>query len=432
MIGPISNHQKGGFKLSNFDEFDSGENKTPENFENVNPVPEKNTEGDAKSGEYAYTYRSYNPPPEPVVLKKQRWLPIRTVALCLVFAIIGGLAGGAAVSLFGNRFTTSHVTITPPPVASKTSAQTGTELSAAEVYRNNVISCVSITGTASTSYFNRTVKSSISGSGFVISRDGYLVTNAHVIKDADKTSISATLFNGSTYPAEVVGYDEDNDIAVLKIAVDGLTPIKFGTSSALSVGDRVYTIGDPLGSLNYTMTSGIVSALNRIITTENSDYISTFQTDAAVNSGNSGGPIIDSFGQVVGVVTAKYSDQGVEGLGFALPIDNVIYMINDIMQYGYVKNKPLIGITVTGATKDKNGVAGAYVQTVNSGSAADKAGIKAGDVITEMDGTLISSKQDLFAVRLKHKAGDTVKVKVYRGGTTVELSLTFDAVAPKS
>ncbi len=411
--------------MSDFDEFSSrnrGENG------------DGSASGQNNSETYHYSFRPY-PAPEPVPPEppKKRGLGIKIVALCLVWAILGGLAGGAITLYFGGRLQpSSQVVITPPPAASAASAQTGPELSASEIYRNTVVSCVSITSSTTSSYFNRPVKSSVSGSGFVISQDGYVITNAHVIKDSDKDSILVTLYNGSSYSAAVIGYDVDNDIAVLKINVTGLTPVKFGSSSALSVGDRVYTIGDPLGSLNYTMTGGLVSALNRIINTENSDYISTFQTDAAVNSGNSGGPIINGYGQVVGIVTAKYSEQGVEGLGFALPIDNILYMINEIMQYGYVKSKPVIGISVSDARKDRNGSAGAYVQSVNSGSAAEKAGLRAGDVIVAVDGNTISSRQDLFAEKLKHKAGDTVKLKVYRSGSTIELSLTFDSSPQKS
>ncbi len=411
--------------MSDFDEFSS---RSP--GENGEGTPS----GQNNSEIYHYSFRPYQPaPPAPAETPKKRGNGIRIIALCLIWSIIGGLAGGALMLYFGGRFQpASHVVITPPPTANAASAQTGSELSASEIYRNSVVSCVSITSSTTSSYFNRPVKSSVSGSGFIISQDGYVLTNAHVIKDSDKDSILVTLYNSSSYPATVVGYDVDNDIAILKINVTGLTPVKFGSSSSLSVGDRVYTIGDPLGSLNYTMTGGLVSALNRIINTENSDYISTFQTDAAVNSGNSGGPIINGYGQVVGIVTAKYSEQGVEGLGFALPIDNVLYMINEIIQYGYVKSKPVIGISVSDAKKDRNGAAGAYVQAVTSGSAAEKAGLKAGDVIVGVDGNTISSRQDLFAEKLKHKAGDTVKLKVYRSGSTIELSLTFDPSPQKS
>lgn len=411
--------------MANFDGFDPEKNDVPES---------NNYNGFNEDRRPYFAYQPTTPgsvvPPEPP--HKKRRFSARIVALCLVCALLGGFGGGAAMYYLGETVTAQHVVITPPPTVNATKASSSDVLTPSQIYSNNVISCVSINGTVTQSYYNRPMTSTVSGSGFIIAENGYIITNYHVVADASQDSITVTLYNQNSYPATLVGYDEGNDIAVLKINVTGLTPITFGSSSSLSVGDSVYTIGDPLGTLCYTMTSGIVSALDRMISTENSDYISTFQTDAAVNSGNSGGPIINSRGQVVGIVTAKYSDAGVEGLGFAIPIDNVLYMINDIMEFGYVKNKPMIGITVTDANKDKNGSAGAYVQTVNSGSAADKAGIKSGDVIVQMGDRTIMSRQDLFSQRLKYKAGDTVKLKVYRSGSYVEMSLTFDQSPQKS
>jgi len=193
------------------------------------------------------------------------------------------------------------------------------------------------------------------------------------------------------------------------------------------VGSPIYAIGDPLGTLNFSMTAGIVSGLYRVISTDNSSDINTFQIDAAVNTGNSGGPVFNSYGEVVGIVTAKYADAGVEGLGFAIPIDDIRYMVNDIIDVGYVRSKPYIGITVTSATVAEHSVAGALVHSVERGSAADHAGIKEGDIIVEMGNRKISSLQDLLSARARHRAGDTVELRVYRDGAYLDISLIFDA-----
>ncbi len=380
-----------------------------------------------KLGSEYYAGQNGTPNENPRPPKKNRnKLGVRIIALCLSCTLLGGLAGGAAVKLLGLGNNTQHVVLTAAPVAKKTSSESnGSVLPASQIYSDNVISCVSIKSTVTNNYYGRALSSTVTGSGFIISDNGYIVTNHHVIDGVDSGSVSVMLSNGQSFDAAIVGSDETNDIAVLKINADGLTPVKLGSSSSLSVGDPIYAIGDPLGTLNYTMTAGIVSGLNRVISTENSQDINTFQIDAAVNSGNSGGPVFNAYGQVVGIVTAKYADTGVEGLGFAIPIDDVISMINDIMTYGRVKNKPYMGIQVMTATAKQNGVAGAAVYTVTADSPAYNAGLKAGDVITEMDGQAISSQQELVAAKNKHKAGDTVKLKVYRKGSYLELSLTF-------
>ena len=377
-------------------------------------------------GEY-YAAPNGSPHESPVPPKKSRnKLGVRIVALCLSCTLLGGLAGGAAVKLLGLDNNTQHVVLTAAPLANKTSTEpNGNVLPASQIYSNNVVSCVSIQSTVTGNYNGRSLSSTVTGSGFIISANGYIVTNHHVIDGVDSKSVSVMLQNGQSFEASIVGSEEANDIAVLKINADGLTPIKFGSSGSLSVGDPIYAIGDPLGTLNYTMTAGIVSGLDRIISTESSQDITTFQIDAAVNSGNSGGPVFNAYGQVVGIVTAKYSDTGVEGLGFAIPVDEVIPMINDIMAFGRVKNKPFMGIQVMTATAKDNGVVGSVVYSVTADSPAAKAGLKAGDVITEMGGQAITSQQELVAAKNKHKAGDTVKLKIYRDGGYLELSLTF-------
>jgi len=207
------------------------------------------------------------------------------------------------------------------------------------------------------------------------------------------------------------------------------------------VGDTVYAVGNPLGELAYTMTRGMISALDRDITTQDSTTresktVNMFQFDAAVNSGNSGGPVYNEYGEVIGVVTAKYSNAGVEGLGFGIPINDAVDIANELIEHGYVSGKAYMGISVQTVSSEVaryyNMVEGAYVYTVDSMSCAAKAGLQMGDIITAIDGKEIKTSSDLVSAKKKYKAGDTAKLTVYRGGKYLELSITFDEDKNKS
>ena len=372
-------------------------------------------------------------PPHGEPPRRKKRAALKIVALCLCFALIGGIVGSSVTSMsYGQQLDKPAASQETPPVQTASNAALNNssanrkELTAAQVYEKGVVSCVSIRSTVTKDFFGRAMTSTVSGSGFIISESGYIITNHHVIEGVSNNKISVTLYDGRSYEAKVVGYDEDNDLAVLKINETGLTPVTLGSSKELVVGAPIYAIGDPLGTLNFSMTAGIVSGLYRLISTDSSSDINTFQIDAAVNSGNSGGPVFNSYGEVVGIVTAKYADTGVEGLGFAIPIDDVRYMINDIIDVGYVRSKPYIGITVTTATVEEHSVAGAYVFSVERGSAADRAGIKVGDIIVEMNGRRISSLQDLLSAKASYMAGDTVELKIFRDRSYINLNLTFD------
>lgn len=368
---------------------------------------------------------AYNPP-----RKKKRGL-LGIISLCLCFALLGGLVGGSVVY---QRYALDAPAIQdeePPQIStaanSATNKRSGAPLTASQVYEKGVVSCVSISSTITENMYGSPFTSTVSGSGFIISEVGHVITNYHVIDGADTNKINVTLYDGKTYEAKVIGYDEDNDLAVLRINESGLTPVSLGSSDDLVVGAPIYAIGDPLGTLNFSMTAGIVSGLYRVISTDNSSDINTFQIDAAVNTGNSGGAVFNKYGEVVGIVTAKYSDTGVEGLGFAIPIDDVRYMINDIIDVGYVKSKPYLGITVTSATIAEHSLTGALVHSVEPGSASDHAGIKQGDIIVQMGDRKISSLQDLLSARARHRAGDTVDLRVYRDGSYLDIPLMFGA-----
>lgn len=365
--------------------------------------------------------------------KRKKRVSLGIIALCLCFAIIGGLIGGAVTSMqYGLNEQIGQQETPPVPTAANAALSKGSgserkELTAAQVYEKGVVSCVSIRSTVTKDLFGRPITSNVSGSGFIISEAGHIITNYHVIDGAGDNKISVTLYDGRTYDAKVVGYDADNDLAVLRINESNLIPVTLGSSNELVVGAPIYAIGDPLGTLNFSMTAGIVSGLYRLISTDSANDVNTFQIDAAVNSGNSGGPVFNSYGEVVGIVTAKYAETGVEGLGFAIPIDDIRYMINDIIDVGYVRSKPYIGITVTTATIEEHSVAGAYVYSVERGSAAEQAGLKEGDIIVEMGGRRISSLQDLLSARSSYMAGDTVELRVYRNKSYINITLTFGA-----
>jgi len=273
--------------------------------------------------------------------------------------------------------------------------------------------------------------SPISGSGFIISTDGYILTNYHVIEVAHRNNfpLSVVLNDGSSYAAEIIGFEESSDVAVIKIDAPGLTPALIGNSDNIRVGQTVYAVGNPFGDLVYTMTDGIISALDRVVSVEGKS-INAFQFSAAVNRGNSGGPIYDINGEVLGIVTAKVVRGNVEGIGFAIPINDAIDIASALIEHGYIDGRPLLGITaqtVSPANAEYHDmVVGTFVRSVNPGSAAEKAGILVGDVITRLDGIEITSMEDLrFALR-NHNAHDTAAITVWRDGEHIDLSITFD------
>ena len=278
------------------------------------------------------------------------------------------------------------------------------------------------------------MQTAASGTGFFITEDGYILTNHHVVSDA--SSVEVTLYNGETYDATVIGSDEDYDIAVLKIDVTGATPVVLGDSSKVAIGESVAAVGNPLGELTFSMSEGIVSCVNRAINVDGTPF-NMIQVDCSINPGNSGGPLFNSYGEVIGIVSAKYSSYSnttVEGIGFAIPINDVVSLVKDIMTNGYVTNKAYMGITPQTMTAQMaqqyryDVTEGVFVCSVDPDSAADKAGLKLGDVITKMDDKTISSYEDLVAAKKSYSAGDTVTLTVYRGGETIEVPLTFDAV----
>ena len=371
----------------------------------------------------------------------------KIVALVLACAIVGGGAGVGGAALYQNMSRGGTVVYEGerPKVQTVVNNNNGEPMTPEQLYAANLASCVGITVNTTVNIFGQTTTSAASGSGFVLTQDGYIVTNYHVIEDAvedSSVSIEVSFSDGTKYTAKLVGGEQDNDIAVLKIDATGLQPVTLGDSSQLVVGESVYAIGNPLGELTYTLTDGIVSALDRLITTSSQDSngntvsttLNVLQTNCAINPGNSGGPLFDSYGNVVGVVSAKMteSSSGVsaEGLGFAIPINDVKDIINDLIEHGYVTGKPYMGVQVRTVTEDiqRYGIpAGAVVEYVAEGSCAEKAGLQVNDIITAIDDTAIDSSTALTAaLSSNYKAGDTATLTVVRSQQEMKISITFD------
>ena len=395
--------------------------------------PETTSAADASAGTYGG--EPQRPVQEMKPVKKNR-IGLKVTALALCCALVGGAVGGGivwGVSNSGDSGTTISVSDRTVSQVSVKTVDGKTLMTDAEVYAANVNSVVSInvTGTSGYNIFGQPVQSASSGSGFILTTDGYIVTNYHVVADAQ--AIQVTLYSGAEYEAQYVGGDEDYDIAVLKIDATDLQAVTLGDSDELNVGDHVLAIGNPLGELTFSMSGGMVSSVNRTINVDGTPF-NMIQTDASINPGNSGGPLLNSYGEVVGIVSAKYSsysNESVEGLGFAIPINDVSSMIQDIMTNGYVTDRAYLGATVgtlntSMAQQYRFDITqGAFIYSVEEGGPADQAGLQLGDVITAVDGTEITSLDSFTAVKKGYRTGDTSELTVYRQGETLTLTLTW-------
>ena len=293
----------------------------------------------------------------------------------------------------------------------------------------------------STSIFGRTgsTTATASGSGIIISEDGYILTNNHVVSSSssdsnsyyqisEATKVTVTLFNDETeYEAKIVGQDKQTDLAVIKIEKTGLTKAEFADSDDVKVGEFAMAVGNPV-NMTSTVTTGIVSAVNRKITDSDGKTYTCIQTDAAINSGNSGGALVNAQGKVIGINTLKLSGSGIEGIGFAIPINSTTDITSQLIQYSKVK-RPFIGISGIDldetTAKKYNLVVGIYVKSVEDFSSAEKGGLKAGDVIIEADGKSIKSMDELNEIKNSHQIGDTIKLKINRNGSEKEITLTL-------
>jgi len=383
---------------------------------------------------------SYQPNPQEKMPVKKKRTGLKIAALALACALLGGIAGGALVWGVGRgRTHETQVNVSSRPAAEVVvhTVDGQRELTDAELYAANVNSVVSInvTGTAGYNFFGQPTQTASAGSGFVLTRDGYIATNYHVVQQAE--TVTVTMYNGDTYNATYIGGDKEYDIAVIKVEAADLQPVTLGDSDTLNVGDHVLAIGNPLGELTFSMSGGMVSSVNRAINVDGTPF-NMIQTDASINSGNSGGPLFNQYGEVIGIVSAKYSSSSsgtsVEGLGFAIPMNDVFAMIEDIMTNGYITNKPYLGITGGTMTEQMaaqyryNITEGVFVYSVEEGGAAQKAGLQMGDVILKVDDHEIASMEDLTVVKKQYSAGDTVTLTIYRGSAELTVELTWDAV----
>ncbi len=361
------------------------------------------------------------------------------IALALVAALLSSLVTGVVLDMrWQNRFDSMNLAMQDKNAAiqaqiSAIDTDSGTEVSSlpagnlltpGQVYQQNVDAVVAILA------YNKDATYNSMGSGFILSADGYVVSNYHVVKGMDIIEVHTV--DGGVHEATLVGFEETNDISVLKIEGENLPHVKLGRSDKLQVGDQVAAIGNPLGNLTSTMTVGYVSAKDRIIATDGSS-MNMLQTDAAINSGNSGGPLFNMKGEVVGITTAKFSGLSqsgvsIEGIGFAIPMDDVVDMIDDLQELGYISSAYL-GVMVMDVdpTAQAYGLpAGAYVDEVTPGFAAEAAGMKVQDIIIQLGGYEISSVTELTRMLRKFDPGQTVSVTVYRAGKEVQLQVTLD------
>ena len=383
-------------------------------------------------------------PDTPPKREKKGWGAGRVVAIALVCSLLGGAAGSAATLLLDLNLDKEQQQVQPQEnpgtsitleglransILDVTKIDTGKVMTAAEVYAVNVNSTVGITTSITTNYWGYQTTSAAAGSGFIFSDDGYILTNFHVVEDS--SSISVAMYDGKTYDAKLVGYDEGNDVAVLKIDAKDLVPVVLGNSDNINVGDSVVAIGNPLGELTFSLTSGAISAKDRDITMSGGNTMRLMQTDCAINSGNSGGALFNMYGEVIGITNAKYSsssasEASIDNIGFAIPINKARSIAQSIIEKGYV-SKPYIGVsatTVSAETQSYGLPQGAAVKEVASDGPAAAAGLKVNDIITHIGGKAITGSGDMVTIVGESQPGDVLKFTVYRKGSTLELTVT--------
>ena len=421
-------------------------------YENPNELPREDahyevisTPGKLNQGDpYTYYAGTPNTPSEyryiPQPKKKKKRQPwVLTIILVLVCSLLSGAMGVGGVLLMQHLQTEEAPEIQEPDISyimqgvrensviEMVEVETGKLMTPAEVYAANVNSTVGISTSVTTNYWGFQSTSAASGSGFIISDDGYILTNFHVIEDSSHISVS--MYNGDSYDATLIGYDESNDFAVLKIDAEGLAPVILGDSNNLNVGDSVVAIGNPLGELTFTLTSGAISAKDREVTFSNNVSMNLLQTDCAINSGNSGGALFNLYGEVIGVTNAKYgsssnSSASIDNIGFAIPINSIMNIVESIIEKGYI-SKPYIGISVLDVSTETQAYgipAGAAVQSVTENGPAAQAGLQRGDVITAVDGKAMTSTE-LVSFVGQASVGQQIVFSIYRQGTTLEITV---------
>ncbi|MBE6932732.1 MAG: trypsin-like serine protease [Ruminococcaceae bacterium] len=366
----------------------------------------------------------------------------KIVALALCCSLLGGILGAGGMALLGSIGNSAKLEgrkvsnmvegHREQSIINVAQIDTSKQMTPAEVYAANVNSTVGITtSVTTTNFWGYQTTAAASGSGFIISDDGYIITNHHVIDDA--ASITVTMYDDTTYEADLVGYDESNDLAVLKIEADGLTPVILGDSDALQVGDSVVAIGNPLGELTFSLTSGTVSALDRTVTMSNNVSMDLIQTDCAINSGNSGGALFNLYGEVVGITNAKYSGSSgsgasIDNIGFAIPLNTVRSIVQSLIENGYI-SKPYIGLSVSDVSEDAQlyGLPqGAAVRALAEDGPAIKAGLQENDIITAINGETITTGNELVKAVADVAVGEQITLTVFRQNETMEITVAVE------
>lgn len=365
----------------------------------------------------------------------------KVIAIALVCSLLGGVLGAGGMFLGARYLMADPKPVEQTDVSNLLEGQresaviktnqisTGKLMTQAEVYAANVNSTVGITTSITTNFWGYQSTSAASGSGFILTDDGYILTNHHVIADSD--SITVTLYDDTSYEAALIGYDESNDIAVLKIEAEDLVPVILGDSDKMNVGDSVVAIGNPLGELTFSLTSGSISAKDREITMSTGATMRLMQTDCAINSGNSGGALFNLYGEVIGITNAKYSSNSssgasIDNIGFAIPINKARSIAESIIEKGYFA-KPYIGVSVVNVSEETQSYGlpkGAAVKSVVEDSPAETAGLQINDIITHVGDTEITGSSDLVSIVGSASVGDTFTLTVFRQGETITLTIT--------
>ncbi|MCF0111518.1 MAG: trypsin-like peptidase domain-containing protein [Erysipelotrichaceae bacterium] len=344
---------------------------------------------------------------------------LKTLLLVILCIVVSGVSGFGGAYLYDTYYKKQDVVVQQPstPVQTIVKIDSNDMTSVVTLVKDSVVEIT--TEVTQNSFFWGEYTSEGAGSGVIVSSDGYIVTNNHVISGATKTTVKLT--NGSTYEATLVGTDEQTDLAVIKIDANDLTFAQMGDSTTLLVGQDVFAIGNPLGTLGGTVSEGIISALERELYIDNQKMI-LMQTTAAVNPGNSGGGLFNLNGELIGIVSAKSSGSDVEGLGFAIPISNAKVIVDDLMTHGYVTGRPQMGISVVyiysrqAAFQYNVNKYGTYIYQVLDGSAAADAGLQAGDLLISINGTQIDEMVDISNFVQEYKVGDSLEVLIERDG----------------
>ena len=360
--------------------------------------------------------------PRTSFIKKHRTASI--VTGCLLLSLGGGFAGSMlAMKVNQSNSTVLYQAVDKSSSSSSSNNASGTSLSYADIAKETMDSVVEIqTETMSTNKLFAQAVESGAGSGVILSEDGYIVTNNHVIEGANTITVKTR--DGKSYNAKLIGTDSSTDLAVIKIDATGLKPAVLGNSSELQVGDTAIAIGNPLGELGGTVTTGIVSALDREVTIDN-QTMHLLQTNAAINPGNSGGGLFNDQGELIGIINAKSSGSNIEGLGFAIPIDRAKDVITSLIDNGYVKGRASLGVTLTTGTTNNplsnKSSTQVYIIEVQEGSAAAKAGLQAGDQILKVE-----EIADVKTAVNSHKAGETMNITILRDNSTQTIQVTLD------